>query len=907
MYSIPEKLYLIRGELKWNVVGTTPSTWHGEPVIRVSYRSSSGVKSWNYSPVDVEELPYLRSETGQFRFRDQRGLFSIACRIHRYGRGNAVCAESKTGFLSFGFADELCIETSLLDSPFRSVFDYLHSLSGISRIDDGSGNIVSLKERYESVRHVFSSSILYRYCHPEGSPVKRSSGRDSQPLIFPFGCNESQFHAVSNAFSGNSVSVIQGPPGTGKTQTILNIIANLLIREKTCLVVSNNNSAVSNVVEKLSRPEYGMGWLIASLGSKENRERFLSGQNGLYPDLSSWVTPGGTSVELLKGRLQKNASRIPAYFDAVERLAVLREERAEVLHQMELKGDPCEKVPFRLRLLGVKAKRLYGLLVRIDSETTHRGGPGIISKIRCAFYGFGKDTIDREAIASAARQLSLKEKDREAARLDTATRKMKPFLDSLTEESLSYLRSVLWKRYSGKKDRQVFRNEDLMFRNAQAFIDEYPIVTSTTFSSTSCIDAAVPFDCLIMDEASQVDIASGALALNTALSAVIVGDPKQLPNVVTSENAAYADGLFRRSGLGEAYRFTGNSFLDSVMKVFPSAPVVLLREHYRCAPQIIGFCNQQFYGGRLVIMTRRSDDGCPTISAIRTVKGNHARGASNEREAEEVVGSIRSLAGQFDDIGVIAPYNEQVNLIRTRLREAGISGIEVATVHKFQGREKDCIILSTTSNGATPFVDDQHMLNVAVSRAKKCFVLVTTGNDITDGNIKSLIEYIGYCGGTVSEGRIRSVFDMLYGQYSEERKAWLSSHATISQYDTENFVFSILSDIVGSPGFDHLGILFQYPLSALVPEGTPLSEEETLFASRSWTLVDFLVYDKVTRRPVLVIEADGMSFHAEGSEQWKRDRLKDSILEKSGVRCLRLPTNGSRERERIVEALEKRE
>ena len=71
--------------------------------------------------------------------------------------------------------------------------------------------------------------------------------------------------------------------------------------------------------------------------------------------------------------------------------------------------------------------------------------------------------------------------------------------------------------------------------------------------------------------------------------------------------------------------------------------------------------------------------------------------------------------------------------------------------------------------------------------------------------------------------------------------------------------------------------------------------------------VDFLVYDKVTRRPVLVIEADGMSFHAEGSEQWKRDRLKDSILEKSGVRCLRLPTNGSRERERIVEALEKRE
>lgn len=906
MYTRPEKLYLIRGELKWNVVGATPSTWHGEPVIRVSYRSSSGVKSWNYSPVDVEELPYLSSETGQFRFRDQRGMFSIACRIHRYGRGNAVCAESKTGFLSFGFADELCIETSLLDSPFRSVFDYLHSLSGISRIDDGSGNTVSLKERYESVRHVFSSSILYRYCHPEGSPVKRSSGRDSQPLIFPFGCNESQFHAVSNAFSGNSVSVIQGPPGTGKTQTILNIIANLLIREKTCLVVSNNNSAVANVVEKISRPEYGMGWLVASLGSKENRERFLNAQDGHYPDLSSWGLPQGSSMVSLKGLLMKNATQIPAYYEALSRLAVLREESAEVLHQMELNGDIRGKAPFRLRILGVSSRSLFSLLVKIDNETERRGAPSLLSKIRCTFYGFGGDTIDREAIASAARRISLAEKEREIARLERMTAHQKPLIDCITRDSLTYLRAVITKRYGGKDSRRVFLSEDLAFRDAQAFLSEYPIVTSTTFSSTSCIDPAIPFDCLIMDEASQVDIASGALALNTALSAVIVGDPQQLPNVVTREDADYADGLFSRSGLPEAYSFTRNSFLDSMMKVFPSAPVVLLREHYRCAPQIIGFCNQQFYGGRLVIMTRRSEDDHPAISAIRTVKGNHARGRGNEREAEEVVRCVSELSGRFGDIGVIAPYNEQVNLIRTRLGEAGLGRVEVATVHKFQGREKECIILSTTSNGATAFIDDPHILNVAVSRAKKCFVLVTTGNDITDGNIKSLIDYIGYCGGVVSESRIRSVFDMLYSQYGEERRAWLSTHASISQYATENFVFSILSDIVGAPGFDHLGILFQYPLVALVPEGTPLSEEETLFASRSWTLVDFLVYDKVSRRPVLVIEVDGMSFHEEGSEQWKRDRLKDSILEKSGVRCLRLPTNGSRERERIVEELEKR-
>lgn len=50
----------------------------------------------------------------------------------------------------------------------------------------------------------------------------------------------------------NQISVIQGPPGTGKTQTILNIIANILMQDKTVQIVSNNNSATENVYDKLS-------------------------------------------------------------------------------------------------------------------------------------------------------------------------------------------------------------------------------------------------------------------------------------------------------------------------------------------------------------------------------------------------------------------------------------------------------------------------------------------------------------------------------------------------------------------------------------------------------------------------------------------------------------------------------
>lgn len=72
------------------------------------------------------------------------------------------------------------------------------------------------------------------------------------------------------------MSVIEGPPGTGKTQTILNIIANAVMRGESVAVVSNTNSATENVFEKLRK--YNVDFIAAPLGNKTNKETFIKSQ-----------------------------------------------------------------------------------------------------------------------------------------------------------------------------------------------------------------------------------------------------------------------------------------------------------------------------------------------------------------------------------------------------------------------------------------------------------------------------------------------------------------------------------------------------------------------------------------------------------------------------------------------------
>ncbi|WML33425.1 AAA domain-containing protein [Clostridium sp. OS1-26] len=169
-------------------------------------------------------------------------------------------------------------KNALENSTSKNCFTYLKELA--SNIDFENDNDF-INKQFEAMTTISPTSVLANYLNPK--TIRHF--KNNRQIIFPFGFNISQKEAAEKALN-NQISIIEGPPGTGKTQTILNIIANAIIDNKTVAVVSNNNSATLNVFEKLKK--YNVDFIAAYLGNKDNRKDFFQSQNNQYPNMGSY-------------------------------------------------------------------------------------------------------------------------------------------------------------------------------------------------------------------------------------------------------------------------------------------------------------------------------------------------------------------------------------------------------------------------------------------------------------------------------------------------------------------------------------------------------------------------------------------------------------------------------------------
>jgi|GEM_PF-1205663 len=325
--------------------------------------------------------------------------------------------------------------------------------------------------------------------------------------------------------------------------------------------------------------------------------------------------------------------------------------------------------------------------------------------------------------------------------------------------------------------------KNLLARIDDEIVHNASLIVSTVISSAHHVLKEENFDWVVMDEASQVASFMSLIPLLKTKRFILVGDDKQLQPIEESKLSTHLN----------------LSIFNRLIEQFPNS-ATFLDTQYRMNEEISNIASELFYEGELKTfpdISQQTLDCSFTADAhellspenpitfldtcnIEYLEDGVGSGCKNSKEAELVVKLVKTLQAQgisAEDIGVITPYKLHKENIKQRLKdktndgwievklnedygngddenplfedkgelnkvETSIqpnSGVEVDTVYRFQGREKDIIILSFCNSKLgrlrpyiRKFIDKPSQINVAVTRARKKLFIV--------GNSKTLKE-----------------------------------------------------------------------------------------------------------------------------------------------------------------------
>lgn len=360
------------------------------------------------------------------------------------------------------------------------------------------------------------------------------------------------------------------------------------------------------------------------------------------------------------------------------------------------------------------------------------------------------------------------------------------------------------------------------------------------------------FDVVIVDESSQCDI-FGLAALALADKAIIVGDDKQIsPQAIGTEESAVHELITQHiPDLPQSGMLDIKSSLYDVAKMrFPG--VIMLREHFRCLPEIIEFSNQLSYNGAILPLREQPTD--PTWHSVIDVHiedGFREPGTdTNVAEAQFIIDKIGELCGDpaYDDktFGVISLLGEgQAELIQRMLiahlgeKEMERRRIRCGNAYHFQGDERSVMFLSLVVAagegrriGAMTKESDRQRLNVAASRAQDQLWCVRSVSldDLHPDDVRSRL--IRYC----------------------QNPTWVdqATAETEASFDSD-FERDVFRHITG--------------------RGYRVRSQYRVGRYR----IDLVVEGERGR---LAVELDGDAYH--GPERWEADRQRQAILERLG-------------------------
>ena len=616
---------------------------------------------------------------------------------------------------------------------------------------------------------------------------------EHRPILSGAELSQAQTRVLRRA-EHRPLTLVIGPPGTGKSFTIAQLILDAVARGQTVLLSSKMNKAVDVVVEKLM-PHLGSLTVILRGGDRRYRGELKQFLDNLFDGTGAPIKPRPGEIEMFEERLRAVDAEL-AELDA-EIAALLAEERewSQTYSRLVRLGEPTYNEDEAAALGPDELRRVHAELQRLES-------------VRLPIVSWAAARKRRQLTMELAEQLGIpagrlrevpRIAEREATRADLAdveaelnrhdelnalltrharlradrgalvgellaTRRRDALADALrlNRRTLALYKTALEARSTAEQDK-IFAELDF-----RALLRTFPIwaVTNPHAAELLPLDREM-FDLVVIDEASQCDVASALPLLFRGRRAIVCGDPKQLRHLSFLREDRQA-ALASQHGLSASQRSQWNyrthSLLDVVNGALPSQDdVVLLDEHYRSLPQIIEFSNQRFYGEALRVMTRRPDTIGLRSVELRKVNGKRRKEGYNPEEVEAIVKEIERIARaevKKDardklSIGVLSPFRDQVNFLertlaqrlKPRVRED--HDVIIGTAHTFQGDERDVMLLSFCADpgshrSSLTFMNQENLFNVAVTRARRRQVIFTALDPRNLPPNHLLAEYLTY-------------------------------------------------------------------------------------------------------------------------------------------------------------------
>jgi len=424
--------------------------------------------------------------------------------------------------------------------------------------------------------------------------------------------------------------------------------------------------------------------------------------------------------------------------------------------------------------------------------------------------------------------------------------------------------------YAGQDLRMNIRNA-----SAKAFVDgvarAFPAIAVTNLA----VRRAVPLrreavDLVVIDEASQCDIASALPMLYRGKRALVIGDPNQLTHIANLHPSEDARLLESNEMAVDDRRFSyiDNSLFDLARTTVGSGSrFIPLVEHYRSKGEIIGFSNREFYQSNLTVHTDyrnlpSSDSSHPV--KWHNVEGDTIRprngGAYNEAEARKVVEVLQQIIevaraqGHYPSLGVVTPFRAQANRIRSlvenMVRVEHVSKLEflVDTAHSYQGDEKDFMIFSPVVSRNAPdtslrfLSNDSNLFNVAITRARSELHVVGDMAACANSGIRYLSNFVRYVKELETPPESSGAMDMFESPWEKVFFDALAEAgiASIPQYRFDQYKLDLaipdaMIDIEVDGEYWHRNLDGSRVLSDL--------KRDTHLSSRGWHIKRFWVYE----------------------------------------------------------------